>query len=114
MALLDFLRIVESRFLQWKGHFGKPKQRIVSICDSEELNNRLSEKGSRILIVDDAVDSGSTMASVINLLNQEFPGNIIRTAAITVTTSTSLVEVDYALYREGVLVRFPWSNDMKQ
>ena len=65
----------------------------------------------RLLVVDDAVDSGVTLATVIDLLRNTCPDRTeIRSAVITVTLEEPRAEPDYALYR-GVLCRFPWSFD---
>lgn len=70
-------------------------------------------KACRILIVDDAVDSGATMKAVFDLVKTEADSAcIIKTAAITVTTSSPLIQPDYKLYHY-VLCRFPWSFDFK-
>lgn len=70
--------------------------------------------GSRILIVDDAVDSGATLAAALEYVRKAVDSScIIRTAAITLTTITPLVEPDYTLYRY-VLCRFPWSFDYRR
>jgi hypoxanthine phosphoribosyltransferase len=66
---------------------------------------------SRVMVVDDAVDSGVTLAAVLRTLRESCPpGTELRTAAITVTRPSPAVEPDYALWR-GVLCRFPWSFD---
>ncbi len=65
----------------------------------------------RVLVADDAVDSGVTLAAVLRTLRAACPpATELRSAAITVTMDNPLVEPDYALYR-GVLCRFPWSFD---
>lgn len=66
-----------------------------------------------VLVVDDAVDSGVTLAAVVAELRGACPAASIKTAAITVTTSAPLIEPDFRLYTH-VLCRFPWSFDFKQ
>lgn len=64
-----------------------------------------------VMVVDDAVDSGITLAAVLRTLRACCPpATELRTAAITVTRPDPVVKPDYALYR-GVLCRFPWSFD---
>ena len=66
---------------------------------------------SRVLVVDDAVDSGVTLSTVLHLLRTATPsGTELRSAVVTVTLDQPLVEPDFTLYR-GVLCRFPWSFD---
>jgi hypoxanthine phosphoribosyltransferase len=65
----------------------------------------------RVLVADDAVDSGATLAAVLSALRRVAPpATELRSAAMTVTMPDPIVEPDYALYR-GVLCRFPWSFD---
>jgi hypoxanthine phosphoribosyltransferase len=65
----------------------------------------------RILIADDAVDSGVTLATVLRLVDDVCPaGGEIRSAAITQTLESPTVRPDYLLFR-GTLCRFPWSFD---
>ncbi|MBQ9077302.1 MAG: hypothetical protein IJY31_05605 [Muribaculaceae bacterium] len=111
--ILDLLRMLESRLLEWHYSVKSPEARDVSINMPENVHDRLLAGGCRILVVDDAIDSGGTMASVKDFLAGEYPGNEIKTAVITVTTASPVVEADFSLYCDRVLVRFPWSNDMK-
>jgi len=79
------------------------------------IENFLRWYGSNpnILIVDDAVDSGATLATVVNIIRNIAGSHaIIKTAVITVTTVHPFIEPDYLLYRY-VLCRFPWSFDFK-
>ena len=72
---------------------------------------RASPDHPRVLVADDAVDSGVTLNTVLSMLRALCPpATDLRSAAITVTLDNPVVEPDYALYR-GVLCRFPWSFD---
>lgn len=65
----------------------------------------------RILVVDDAVDSGATLFAVLRYVREAVsPAADVRSAVITVTHSDPIVEPDYTLYRQ-VLCRFYWSAD---
>jgi hypoxanthine phosphoribosyltransferase len=94
-----------------------PKQSVFT-PDAEELrvieNHLLSAGGNpNILIVDDSVDSGATLAAVVDMVKTiAGPGAAIKTAVITVTTAAPFVEPNFMLYRY-VLCRFPWSLDFK-
>lgn len=108
--LNDGLRIIEARLLASR----KKPEKIdveISIDDRQAI---ASASAPHILIVDDAVDSGTTMRSVADELRAINPQAILTTAAITQTTSTPLINVDFALYRNNTLIRFPWSKDMKR
>jgi uncharacterized protein len=72
-----------------------------------------SSEPARILVADDAVDSGATLAAVLQRLRELCPpATEIRSAAITQTFDHPIVSPDYALYRD-TLCRFPWSFDAK-
>lgn len=70
------------------------------------------QAASRILVVDDAVDSGASLLAVVERLRQINPGAEIRTAAITVTTAAPAIVPDFTLFNR-VLIRFPWSKDYR-
>ena len=82
--------------------------RAVSIqIDRELLVNK------KILIIDDAVDSGATLASVRERIEALTDGlSHVKTAAIVVTSRDSIIKPDFFLY-EYCLIRFPWSLDYK-
>lgn len=104
----DRLRILEAKWLA-KRHSGETvPPRDVALDESMRMSLR---NARRILIVDDAVDSGATMAGVAEAVRKANPGAEIRTAAITVTTLDPIIRPDYRLYDSGILIRFPWSND---
>lgn len=79
------------------------------------LESRLAEwleqqNEATLLIVDDAVDSGSTFQGVITAVRELNPRTRFYTAAITQTFRRPLVTPDVLLYK-ATLVRFPWSLD---
>lgn len=65
----------------------------------------------RLLVVDDAVDSGATLRAVCEFLKCLNPKAELQTAVLTVTFPKPLQEPDFSLYR-NVLLRFPWSADV--
>lgn len=74
------------------------------------LQNR---NNAKILIVDDSVDSGATLLAVVETIRSMVdPAAIIKTASITTTTTSPLIQPDVTLYRY-VLCRFPWALDFK-
>lgn len=66
---------------------------------------------SRILIVDDAVDSGATLQCVYKAVRNACPEADVRSAVITVTTAKPLIKPDFSLFSNYILIRFPWSMD---
>jgi hypoxanthine phosphoribosyltransferase len=66
-----------------------------------------------VLIVDDAVDSGATLAYVLQAVRRLAPPSArIRSAAISQTTEQPLACPTYVLYYRR-LCRFPWSLDAR-
>ncbi len=112
-AITDLMRIMEHKSLNSKA--GNEKQPFSPDIDElAALRGTMRNRDScKILIVDDAIDSGATMKAVFDVVRAEANSAcIIKTAAITVTTDSPLIQPDYKLYRY-VLCRFPWSFDFK-
>lgn len=105
----DLLRIAESRVYEVRRRFSPSHLKHVELPAS--LVDYLREKPRNLLIIDDAVDSGVTLASVVEAIAGVGVGSQVRTAVITVTTGSPLINADYALFRDSTLVRFPWSLD---
>ncbi len=109
---VDALRLLEHRLLSPR------RKRLAKVpnvdqAEAAAIGAWLSATPGqhRLLVVDDAVDSGITLATVVDLLRKICPAQTeIRSAVITVTLEAPRAEPDYALYR-GVLCRFPWSFD---
>lgn len=101
-CLRNSLRIIEAKLLAHK----KVKTRPNIEFDTTKLYNY-----NNILIVDDAVDSGVTLDSVVSKLSSLPNSPQIKTAVITVTTSNPVIIPDYTLYNNHILIRFPWSKD---
>ncbi|MBV9249580.1 MAG: hypothetical protein JO227_10110 [Acetobacteraceae bacterium] len=107
--IVDQLRIMEHRVLSSRRRAGKPIQ-PVDHTESVAIGNHL-HPGARVLVVDDAVDSGVTLATVLGTLRERCPeGGQVRSAVVTVTTHNPVAVPDFAWSR-GTLYRFPWSFD---
>jgi rhamnosyltransferase len=105
----DRLRIVEHHARSaWAARAGA-RHRPVTL--DEDARPRIAA-ARRILVVDDAVDSGLTLREVTGRLRSMSDAEI-RTAALTVTTDRPLVQPDFVLHR-GVLLRFPWAADARR
>lgn len=103
----DGLRMAES---MWLRNAKVPiKKAILSASAEDAIRN-----ARRILIVDDAVDTGATLRTVLNAVHDVNAGSIIRTCAITVTMPKPVLSADFVLYNNSTLIRFPWSMDAKQ
>lgn len=103
IKLRDRLRIMEAWWLSRKS-----KQPV----DSKLVELPVDIKNcDRILIVDDAVDSGSTLQAVQQAVRTRCPHSDILTAVLTVTTRNPLILPDFSLFNNLTLIRFPWSMD---
>jgi glycosyltransferase involved in cell wall biosynthesis/hypoxanthine phosphoribosyltransferase len=105
-GLLDRFRIWESNLME-RGSVSVH----VPVCIPDELK---SLEDVKVLVVDDAVDSGATLGSVMENLRRVSPRASFRSAVLTVTTRKPAVRPDYCLYDNNILIRFPWSMDWKE
>ena len=107
----DWMRVLESK---------KAKKSIASLnlkeLSKQEINlkftSELVKPLQKVLIIDDAIDTGKTMFIIKNNLNRLFPNVQIKIAVISWTIETSIVKPDYFIFK-NILVRFPWSKDYK-
>lgn len=103
MWMLDHLRIIESKLRQLNSN---PVRVAATTTDSP-----IPAATQRILVVDDAIDSGASMIHAIKMLQEQCPRAEVRTAVLTVTTPSPMVSPDYVIYNNQTLLRFPWSMD---
>lgn len=111
--LLDQLRIIEHAVLTRQPKAPSQASFQIDEVELEMLRDAVTAAGPRpsILVVDDAVDTGTTLSVVLDAVRRYAPpAATIRSAAITVTTEHPLISPDYALYSRQ-LCRFPWSLD---
>lgn len=103
--LLDGLRRLE--------HHRSLNRKLNKIQSDIEIKINLNpEKVNTILILDDALDSGVTIKSVVQYLQKQYLNSEIKTAVISWTNSESIITPDYYIFK-NTLVRFPWSLDYK-
>lgn len=105
-CIKDAMRVAEARCLS----HGKGKMQEPLVLDAD--TQAAIAQSKRILIVDDAIDSGKTMKRVIDAIRGVDGDRDLAVASITETMKEPIVAADYKLYC-GVLVRFPWSKDFK-
>lgn len=86
----------------------RPTTRIV---DFNGCENEIS-RSEYILIVDDAVDSGHTMKSVLEKTRSLAPNSTIKLAAYVITQKNPVIEPDFYEHRD-LIVRFPWAVDSR-
>lgn len=110
----NFLRKMEARCLAWQHRRKAPPlyapEQLQFDPNSEKL---LQSRALRIWIVDDAVDSGRSMASIRAKLQTYSHKHQVLYASITVTEDKPLLMPDCYLFHKQLLIRFPWSMDYK-
>ena len=108
-SVLNIMRILEMELLELKA-----KSRCGTIDLDEETIALLKHGGMKVLLVDDAIDTGMTLKIVKNfLVNQFNETNDIKIAVVTSTNRHPVMEADFFLYNR-VLIRFPWASDVKE
>lgn len=103
----DRLRIFEARRLA-----AKPLRAVTPPVERvRELSAALLGV-HRVLVVDDAVDSGASLAAVKRIV---CAGGVadVRAASIALTRADAVETPDYHVFQPGTLVRFPWSMDAR-
>lgn len=112
LPVVDGLRWLEHRLLS-NHRRNRPAPQEMDHTEAAAIGRWLAAgpPSPRVLVVDDAVDSGVTLATVLRLVRETAPPDTeVRSAVVTVTLDRPLIEPDFSLYR-GVLCRFPWSFD---
>ncbi|WP_312922730.1 phosphoribosyltransferase family protein [Empedobacter brevis] len=103
-SILNRLRIIEYKYLL---HKAENNSREITFPDNFDW-----KVYDKILVVDDAVDSGNSLRSVLEKIEQEIiiPKTNIISLTVVVTNKQSVIVPDYYLYSD-ILIRFPWSLD---
>ena len=107
--LCNLLRIIEVKRNVMAFDPLRVTQRHVVLADEDKIMICMAK---RLLVIDDAVDSGATLRTVCEFLQHINPNAELRTAVLTVTFPAPLQQPDFSLYR-NVLLRFPWSADVR-
>ncbi|WP_323006239.1 phosphoribosyltransferase [Pseudorhodobacter sp.] len=116
-GISNWMRRIEDRLLatrENKPSGTNPSESKQLSSDVETITRFVTDKGLRhVLVIDDAVDSGVTLGSVVAALRAALPPETtLTTAVITQTRSLVAFEPDVSLYR-NTLCRFPWSFDFR-
>lgn len=111
--VLNSARILESHWLRMRSKMRGDKERRR---DDRELKVSAGElpplgPNPRLLLVDDAIDTGDTLKAVLRALTAHYGPIQVKVAVITVTTDNPRVDADFAMYHDQTLIRFPWSAD---
>ncbi|MDE6378751.1 MAG: phosphoribosyltransferase [Duncaniella sp.] len=112
LCVSNWLRMAESQYLYLHSRNQRSVSRPTLDAELREFVASLPDDKS-LLLVDDSIDSGATLAGCIEALREINPRVDIVVATLTVTMPDPLVEPDFHLYSGRTLVRFPWSKDYR-
>ncbi|SMC44196.1 phosphoribosyltransferase family protein [Moheibacter sediminis] len=102
--VLDYLRIFEHK---------KFSKRSQSDLEREiKLNSKINfSLYNLILVVDDAVDSGASMKTVVDFVKEKTENSVVVKAVSVVLTQQNPIFLPDYFWLRDVLIRFPWSLD---
>lgn len=111
----DRIRVLEHRVLSGRRAMEKASETTgqweADPAEGAALAEALAKRlHAKILIVDDALDTGATLRAVHALVSSLAPTADVRSAVLVTTTKTPLIKATNSLYT-NVLCRFPWSHD---
>ena len=110
-SILNMLRIIEMKLSEQFKNTTYNTSKEESIHFSEETKSHLINS-TNILLIDDAIDTGSTVLAIKNVIQTINPVVDVKIAVLTVTHHTPYIKPDYTLYKD-VLLRCPWAEDYK-
>lgn len=113
-GVLNILRILESIVLEYKSKKNNTKRKGTIKLPDNVVSFLSDGENKKVLLVDDAIDSGATLLLIKQYLMSKFENIDVKIAVITITTKQPLVVADYYRYHNRTLIRFPWSNDIKK
>lgn len=113
-GVLNILRILESIVLEYKSRKNNTKRKGTIKLPDNVVSFLSDGENKKVLLVDDAIDSGATLLLIKQYLMSKFENIDVKIAVITITTKQPLVVADYYRYYNRTLIRFPWSNDIKK
>ena len=112
-SVTDRLRVLEHRALTSRHKPAEPPHWEPDHQELVQLQAQLHGTPShRILVIDDAVDTGTTLCAVMDIVHQLAPAAQLRSAAIVQSTPQPAIVPNYVLHTRQ-LCRFPWSHDFK-
>ena len=113
-GVLNILRILESIVLEYKSKKNNTKRKGTIKLPDNVVSFLSDGENKKVLLVDDAIDSGATLLLIKQYLMSKFENIDVKIAVITITTKLPLLVADYYRYYNRTLIRFPWSNDIKK
>ena len=109
--ILNLLRILEvTLFEKMKSNAYNPNKES-RVYLPKKLQEEIKDAKS-ILLVDDAIDTGTTLLAIKNVIKSLNPHITIKVAVLTVTHKEPYIEPEYTNYKR-TLLRCPWAEDYK-
>jgi hypoxanthine phosphoribosyltransferase len=114
--LTNLLRVIEVYYREVAWHLrrrsAERKHESLEVASVLGANRATLRDAAHVVIVDDTVDSGKTLATVRDEVRRVSPAPRVWTAVITSTWRRPPMVPDVVLM-DRVLVRFPWSHDAR-
>ncbi|MGD9970526.1 MAG: phosphoribosyltransferase [Sulfuricurvum sp.] len=99
---LDVRNLQSIRMESYDGQSQRSDVKIFGSCDFS--------RSKRVLIVDDIVDSGKTLSTLLSLFSNQYPDITFKSATLY-TKSSALIQPDYSLYEAYDWIDFFWERD---
>lgn len=104
----DFLRYFESSARELLFSLRGPRASRSLVYDESVVDSIVNS--NRIVIIDDAIDSGESINSIFEFIKSINTLAKVHIAVITTTFSDPIVRADISLY-DRQIIRFPWAVD---
>lgn len=99
---LDIRNLQCIRVESYDGTHHREEVTVKTLCDLSDSH--------RVLIVDDIVDSGQTLSSLLPMLSRRYPGIEFRSASLFYKPTAS-ARPDYTLHEARDWIDFFWESD---
>ena len=113
--LTNLFRVFEDWLQEHRGVTVPPPTATLS-AELERISAEIERRGiHRVAVIDDAADSGATLACVMGCLRERLADSVdLKSAVITATRAPerAAISPDFRLFNL-TLLRFPWSLDYK-
>lgn len=104
-ALCMYLNVRSLQSIRAESYDGSTQRDDIIFIENCDFSN-----SHRILIVDDIVDSGQTLAALLPRLHQKYPDKNFKTAALF-KKSSAIVQPNFSLHEATDWIDFFWERD---
>ncbi|HEX5330678.1 phosphoribosyltransferase domain-containing protein [Sulfuricurvum sp.] len=104
-ALSMSLEVRNLQSIRVESYDGDSRRESVSVLGKCDLT-----QSKRVLVVDDIVDSGHTLAALMPILSSEYPNCDFKIATLF-TKPTALLQPDFCLHEAHEWIEFFWERD---